>query len=314
MSDAATKGPGFQAIPGIKVKPPPVSLLSVATNLSGQLGNPGVGGGPAWKSGVAWRSAACAPGYRWSYCGYNDSTVKQDPADINAPGFLPYTIYVPYRCDWVTTERQPTTEGGSIGASDYRQDANDELEAVTPFHVSQELWTGSIEADNPSLENSAVDVTGSGAVHPVTALGTLMDAWASGSADHNSQGGGIPVIHAPWSIVVSLIANHIISQQGDAYYGPGCYVSPGPGYPTDGSGGPNGDDAGEGNVWMYLSGPVEYALGDPEEIPDDESAHWDRRANAWQVWAQRQAIHRFDPCSVFAVETYVPSPAAGEIA
>lgn len=292
----ADKGAGFQPISGIKPTPPPVSLLTAATRLPASV---------VWKSGVRWRGAACVPGYRWPYCGKAED--RHAAKTISKPAFYPYMIYVPYQCDEVLEEPQTTVDGETITVDSYIADAQAEAEAVTPFHVSQELWTGAIEALNPSLESVAADLGGS-AAHPVVALGQLLDAYALSDA----QGGSVPIVHAPWSVVVSLMGHGLVNQVGDVYYGPGCLISPGPGYPAGGLSGPAAADAGAGNVWTYISGPVEYALGPIEVTPTGPNAHFDRRTNLFRVWAQRMAIHRFDTGCIFAKKTFLPAPSADE--
>lgn len=279
------KGPGFQPIAGIAPSSPQVSLLSVSRRLPA---------GTDWLSGISWRSSAPLVGHRRAFC--DSDTDNEDAAALTQPKFYPYTVYVPYACDWVTDPEQ------------YRAEAIAAGEAVTAWNMARELWTAETDTDNPSLMSSASDVSAAGAVHPVTAVGTLLEAY-----ENCAQSGGA-VLHIPTAAVVSLIAHGVVKQNGDIYYGPnGSVVSPGPGYPTDASGtGPAAADAGAGNVWSYVTGPVEFDTT-PVEVPlTNDEAYFDRRRNRYEVTAQRMVIHRFDPTCVFAVKTYVPSPGQGE--
>lgn len=287
----ASKGAGFEPISGIApVKPAAGSLLNVARTLQG-----------TWRSGVSWRRGVnCGvdgdgPGFRREFCG---STDLEDPLDLTIPEVFPYEIYVPYQCDWVPLgSEQP-----------YIDDAKASLDAVTDWHVSRELWTGATEAENDSLQSVATDESATDPVHPVTAVGTLLEAW-SDCTQQSGDGKRGPIVHVPAAFLTSLIANHVINQQGDVYYGPmGSLVSGGPGYPTGTSARPTGVDAGEEDGWIYISGPVEYAVDVITVAPDREAAHHDSRTNAYRFWAQRWAISRFDPCCVFAVKVYQPSP------
>lgn len=329
MGEAATKGPGFQPMPGIRPERPPVSLLTVARKMPRLLtpsadsqdgAIPQVTGQPGWKGGVAWRSINCVPGYGWPFCGAEQD--RESTASLLDPAFYPYMLYVPYRCDWVLSGSQETTSGDTINVEDYRDDARDQLDALTPWLMSNELWVGAIETENPSLMSTATDVsaTSGDPVHPVTGLETLLDAFyncasLNSGGSFSAGGSGVPIVHAPMSVVVSLMANHVVSQQGDVFYGPNCRVSPGPGYPIDGEGewGPGGEPAGENNEWMFISGPVEYAEGDIDVLPTDQEAHWDRRANTYIITAQRLVIHRFDPCCVYACKVFNPSPAGSAV-
>lgn len=286
-------GPGVQPVAGITPKPPTPSLLTVARTLPA---------GVNWHSGISWRSATCAPGYRYRYCGDGE---KEEPNRISKPQFFPYAIYVPYACDWVRPDN--TNEYG------YTDDAKAQLDAVTPWHMSRELWTGETDFYNPSLRSAAVDLSADAPVHPVTALGALLEAYFDCPADADDDndtdlgsGSGTPIVHVPYSALISLIANHVVNQQGDYYVGPNCFVSPGPGYPTGRDAAPANANEGEGepDAWMYISGSIEYALGDITVLDDD----FDHRTNRYVAYPERWVIHRFDPCCVFAIGAYVPSP------
>jgi len=297
---AAAKGAGWQTIPALPLTRPVPSLLTTARQIPAKpIEHVDLGAGQDlqipynWRSGVQWRSPAGHKGERQTWC--SSSITFATAAAITQPAFYPYIIDVPYSCDWVYED------------ADYRQDAVDQLDAVTPWHVSNELWTGTAEPLNKNLQTSATDVSAASAVHPVTALGTLLEAYSD-----CSQAGGA-VIHCPLSTIVSLLHAGLVKQQGDLYFGPGgCLVSSGPGYPTAATGtGPGGANAGTGNVWMYITGPIEYALGDIEITPDGGEAHYDQRRNRYEVVAQRLAIHRFDPVCVYACKTFTPSPGQG---
>lgn len=281
------KGPGFEPIGAIRPKRPLPSILTASTEMRGS----------AWRSGVTWRSAGCVPGYAREFCSTDE---LEAAAALVKPQFYPYTLYLPATCDWVLPDE----------SEDYRADARDQLDAVTPWHVSRELMLGGIENENPSLVSEAVDVSAAaGPVHPVTALGTLLEAYFDCNAGGDpptglGRGTGTPVVHAPLSIVTSLLAHGVIARTGDYYVGPNCVVSPGPGYPTGALSVPDDGADGDEDAWVYISGPVEYGLGEIIVHDDD----FDHRTNEYHALAQRLAIHRFDPCCVFAVAVYQPSP------
>lgn len=283
------KGPGFQPIAATRPVRPAVSLLTSARRLVGE-----------WHSGVSWRDPSPLVGYRRAYC---NTDTAEDAAEITQPQFYPYTVYVPYACDWVVDD------------ADYRADATAAADAITPWHMARELWTGATESANPSLQSEAASLAGIGtAVHPITALGQLLEAYEDCSQTGGAGADGA-LIHAPTQAVVALMAHGVVKQVGDVYYGPGgCIVSPGPGYPTDATGtGPSGHaDAGSGNVFMYVTGPVRYQHDDVGVPLTDQEAHFDRRRNRYEITAQRMAIAIFDPSCVFATKAYIPSPTQGE--
>lgn len=290
----ATKGAGFQPIGPIAPVKASVSLFSVARQLPSEN----------WLTGVTWhRGLNCGdptgdgsngPGYRLEFCA--GATDLEVPTAGAIPEFYPYDIYVPYACDWVVDEQT------------YRDDARAALDATSVYHVARELWMGDTEALNPSLISEATDVSAADPVHPITAVGTLLEAW-SNCTQQGGDGRFGPVIHAPYSIVTELLAKGVAAEIGDVIHGPaGSLVSPGPGYPTGNAAAPT-DGADGADAWVYITGPVEYALGDLQVNPEGDAARFNPRMNRYEVTARRQAIHRFDPCCVFAVAVYQPSPA-----
>lgn len=315
---AATKGAGFEPVLAIPAPAPVPSLLTSARNRTGD--DFGVDRGasikmpdgstrpapPAWANGISWRSTQSLVQYGRKFCG--SSTLTAAPG-LDKPAFYPYMLYTPYSCDWVLPTPVADEEGDGVSyVESYRADVIAAEQAMTAWSMSRELWMGTLEPLNPSLVNTAVDESAASAVHPETALGTLLEAYS----DCTQEGGA--VIHAPLAALVALVRSGIVKQQGDVYYGPaGSIVSPGPGYPHQATGsGPAGADAGAGNEWIYVTGPVEYALGDIVVYPDGDEAFYNHRENRYEVTAQRMVIHRFDTHCVFAVKAYIPSPGQGE--
>lgn len=284
-----------QPIKGIRPVAPEVSLrTSGATSLPA---------GTNWDSGISWRSAGCVVGHPWA--GICSKPADVDAEKVVAPSiaeiaFRPVTFYVPWSCDWVTDDQ----------VDEVRGDALAQLEAVTDWHLSRELWAGSAnlrEVDsgnlNPTLMSEAADLTvGDHPVHAVYAIGDLL----ANHADCAQAGGA--VLHVPIVLIPFLTNQGVIKRVGDRLLGPmDTPVSPGPGYPGPGPWGPDGDVAPPGSVWVYVTGPVEYDLTAPKVMPDDQQARWDRRRNRYELVAERRAIVRFDPCCIFALNVDVPN-------
>ena len=265
-----------------------------------------------WRSGITFRDTALLIGGRWPYSPGSSHDDKADAVPPQLAEFIPFTVYLPVTCDELTYSRE----------DDLTAEAIVNAEANTAWEVGRELWTGATVndavADNPSLQlpfPSSV-FTGShilsGPVNPVNGLGLLVQAYEDGT-----HKGGV-MIHVPAVLIPYLLDHFAITQQGSVYIGPsGSVVVPGPGYPA-GSGAygpktsaaPNGTTATAGQVWMYATGPVEYDLTPIRILPEEERNRWaERRTNLWQVWAERQAIVRFDPSAVWAVLTTVPTAA-----
>lgn len=283
-----------ERVPGIAAARPPVSLLT-----SGARPLPG---STDWRSGIKWRSELPNGDLAVDVSALCEELDALNEMSFDQTTFYPVSLRSAWSCDWV---KGPEHEELLAGATRY-------LDALTPYLVSAGLWGPSGDTDNPTLESTANDVSAASPVHPVLAVGTLLEAWFS----CNLGAGGIPVIHAPIQAITSLISHGTIRQQGDAYYGPlGSIVSPGPGYPGVSTSGPlvDGDpaDAGDGAEWIYISGPVEYALG-PVEVLDPEESWFHQRMNRYELFPQRQAILRFDTSCVQACSAFIPSPANGE--
>ena len=190
--------------------------------------------------------------------------------------------------------------------------------ASTAWEFGREFWTGetvnSVVPNNPSLQlpfpGSVFPTShiGSSVIDPVVGMGNLIQAYEDGT----HEGGAL--VHAPAIVMPYLLAEKQITQQGDIYLGPcGTIVVPGPGYPVSGATGPKtlaaptGMTAAANQAWMFITGPVEKALTDIVIRPEDPAMRFfDPRTNLWRVWAERQAIYRFDPAAVWAQLISVP--------
>lgn len=286
---------GVAPIPGIRPVAPSPTLLDVAGPLPTDQ----------WQAGIASRGVSCHGGHPWAGICPDGDAEKVDPAAIVKPEFWPFTFYVPYACDWSLPDQEAAMAAENLA----------QLEAVSAWHVSHELWAGTANAleaaviagdrdPNPTLISEALDLTVTDAVHPVFGLAALMSEYLACT----QAGGG--VLHVPPILVPFLVHQGVLSQVGSVLRAPlGFTVSAGPGYPGTGSPGPDGDLAPPGQVWVIVSGPVEYALGEPKVLPEASQRHAERRLNRYELWAERRAIVRFDPCCVFAILVDVPNSA-----
>lgn len=298
-----------QPIAGIRPVAPDVSILTVAGTLAGPDGNAsdpienveGLRRAPWWSGGVSWRRSACATGHPWPGICPSAAVLaakKAAASTLSDVDFRPYEFYVPYQCDWATPEDRPTlrAEGQAL------------VEAQSAWHVSREIWAGPADlmnADqsnpNPTLMSEATAI-GSEAVDPEAAVALLTQTYVD--CTHGAGG----VLHVPPILIPNLMHRALISRTGNVLNGPpGFVVSPGPGYPGPGPWGPDGALASPGRVWIYVSGPLEVAMTAPFVLPDDLEATYDRRMNRYELTAERRAIHRFDPCCVFAILTDIPN-------
>jgi hypothetical protein len=257
------------------------SILTTARPLPGDID---------WSSGISFRPRRIA-GDADSIT-IDDITGEEDcptPSELDAEPlpdeehFVPQLARVPWQCEQVFPGQEDR----------FRAEARDELEAATAYHLSAALGADLAAHDS--------DVSADGAIHPLTALSILLANYAS-----CTQSGGGAIVHVPAVLIPTLLASGAVKQSGDVYLGPlGSVVSPGPGYSWA-----NEDDVVLGT--MYVSGPVEYALGAIVVRPEGNAAMYDRRANLFRVEAQRAFIFRYDRQCVFSASAFLPSPASGE--
>lgn len=286
-------------VPGIVPRGPGPSLLTAASRLPQ---------GTDWSNGISFRQTHCFAAGRWAQCpGVDD--VKNSPCDPDVVSFFPFTAYVPAQCDNVLPGNEE---------NEFAPEVRAEMDAASAWELSRELWTAETNAggvdESPGLQRpfpgaaDEFDPThilngGVAASGVVDAIGQLLEAYANGTL----VGGA--VLHLPLRIVPLLIQNGTLSASGQVLGVDGIAVAaPGPGYPTEGAYGPrtaanpDGAVAADGEMWLYVTGPVEYEMAPVTLEPENADARWfDRRTNQYYVLAERRMIYRFDPCAVWAI-------------
>jgi hypothetical protein len=266
----------------------------------------------SWRSGLAW-SSRCQESFASWVCPEPGFTREPDADAGGAVMSAPFHLYTPLSCEWARDEDE---------VESYAADLN---EAHLAWGMAKAVWMGegidSTELTQPTLRRSAIDVSGAAAVTLDEGFELLLAYYELGTG-----GSGGAIIHLPSVLATSALGGGnggaiLMRPEGNVYRGPlGALVSPGPGYPLGGSSDGEGgygplidDDPTEvyaGNeddeAWVYISGPLEYALGAAEVERPDADSHL--RRNTVEAWARRAAVYRFDPCSVWAV--LVESPVA----
>lgn len=300
-----------EPIPAVAPRP---SLLTTARPLPE---------GTRWQTGIAFRDSGAYTAGVWPYA---PGASHADKSDYDPPGpqlveVRPVTLYVPLSCDEVTMLRE----------DELSAEARDELEAQTALRLARTL-AGGVSGDewandpacnagiNPTLSqpyggvtfaevsedgSTENDIVGAAGNHPVAGLGILIGAYTAATF----KGGA--TVHVESSLIATMLAHGAIRQQGDIYVGPENSVI----VPHAVLVGPASDDAGlptantAGNSWMYATGPVEYALGEPRVLPETRRERFfgARRTNQWSVLAERMAIVRFNPSVVKATQVLIPT-------
>lgn len=244
-----------------------------------------------WKSGIQWRPTIKPGNVDTAVDDVVDLEDCPDPTDLTADwdptdlgNALPRLARLPFECSEVLPGQD----------DQFRAEARAAMNAATPWFLSQQV--------NVQLAAVDIDVTGSGAAHPITALAVLIANYL----DCTMQGG--PIVSVPPVLIPTLLGSGAIKQVGDQYVGPmGSLVNPGPHGVWD-------TDEGATTGTMFVSGPIEYALSEITLPPGDRQAFWDRATNLFRIEAQRAMIARFDPDCVFSYTAYLPAPAQGEVA
>lgn len=276
-----------------------------------------------WTDGIAWAQVSCLTSDLEADCTDYDPaqrTTSNDGTPI--AGTAAFTVYTPLSCDWVDPSDHERMRAAVRELTQARQ----------AWAMAQALWMGEglpltvevngVQQLTATLRNAAYtkDVSVAGAA------ADLDDVVAVLLSNYEQRTGGLggATLHVPGAIFPGAeggIPNggRIATREGNLYRGPlGSIVSPGPGYPHGASvAGPNGygprttvdsDFTAEykGNalteVWVYVSGPVEYALTDVRVLPEDElrSRFGIGRSNVYELWGEGRGIVRFDPCTVYA--------------
>lgn len=278
-----------------------------------------------WSTGIAWTPTPCfGVSHNWERCQVGDP--EKEESGSSAPvATEPFTIYTPVKCAYFSTE-----------AGERLTVIADELTEVhTDFQLARALWMGDGLTDVadatygkvPTLRRSATDV--SSALNGTAALDDVVAVLLS-NYERCTGGNGGAVLHVPTVLIPGALGGgdggaRVAWPEGTIYRGPmGSVISPGPGYPHDSSAaGANGygplasagpPEVYKGNgyneVWVYISGPIEYALTDVAPPNTEEERRIPARYNIYEAIGERQAIIRFDPCCVFAARA---TNTAGEV-
>lgn len=255
-----------------------VSLLTSADPLPAD-----VAGYNRWRTGLTWRSTVDITAESQP----NDCTTFSwaAPTDPTLPVVDTFTIGVVHGCD------------GRVDADEFADEGRAALEDKQAWLVGREVWTG---ADHPqSLQATATLVSGTASVRR-----TIADLVAN---YQDATKGGRAVVHVPYRALESAAASllDVVTRVGNRLVmADGTIVVPGPGYPGNaGNWGPLTDDndpesgaaASSGEVFIYVTGPVQVGLGPVADRSSDRP-----RANQVQALFERQVIARWDPTFVFA--------------
>jgi hypothetical protein len=235
----------------------------------------------------------------WENCP-DPEDVKEVEQQASSLTFHPFTWYSEIECDGAPGDIARWID---LTAAD--------VKAAAAWQMSHELQTGEVNAGtvtaSPSL-NAVADVVGlAGDVSLVAGLGAALEAFHKAT-----HAGGQAVIHLPHRLVPAARDANLITTTGATLTGPsGEAVSVGPGY--DSTVGPDGTTTADDESWIYVTGPIFTAVGNPFD-PASPSAgaafaqgHHAPRLNLDVVIAELRGIYAFDPDVVFAARVTAPA-------
>lgn len=314
-----------QPVGPIEVKAPIPSILTSARDrtqddfgtsapVTGDLTSPGDGAltpmKASWRNGLSWTPASCATTKPWLWCPENGDEKDEAEGLTGVVDVAPFVIYTPLDCEWVTKPESINQAAMAL------------TEAHTAWGIARALWLGEglpDEPTQPTLRRSATDVSVGGVAADLDdAVALLLGAYETATGGNGGATLHIPSIFFTGALGGVPGGSLIARLEGNLYRGPlGSVMSPGPGYPwgasaqgADGYGpliAPGPPEVYAGNpadeAWIYVSGPVEYAVGPVEAFTPTDGTNL--RRNTHEVIAERPAIVRFDPCSVFAARAYM---------
>lgn len=207
----------------------------------------------------------------------------------------PFTVYASYDCPPVG---RTSNEAFAIAEKRLNIRESSEVERI--------FWTGLTESGtliNPSLAfgnsecgNPPINLTpNSGPLSPTSALAALESNLAECVP-------GTGVIHANYGLANFLAANHLIYENGDAWFTvTGQRLALGAGYPGSG---PANTPSSPGTTWAFATGPIMVLRSQVFLTPERYAQAVDASINSVQIYAERVYAIGWS-CCLFAVQVCI---------
>lgn len=276
-----------------------------------------------WTDGMAWSQVSCLVSDSEADCTDYDPAIRTlNEAGTPLAGTAAFNVYTPLSCDWVDPSDHERM----------RAAVRDLTAARQAWYMARALWLGEglpatvfvngTEQLTATLRNGAFgkDVSIGGAAADLDdVVAVLLSNYAQATGGLGGATLHVPQVLMPGAEGGIPNGGRVATKEGNLYRGPlGSVVSPGPGYPhgasvagTGGYGPRTTDDDDftpeyKGNAlteaWVYVSGPVEYALTEVRALPEEDlvGRFGLGRANVYELWGEGRGIVRFDPCTVYA--------------
>lgn len=287
----------FTPVDPVPAQPPQYGLVRTAVVPNDQV---------RWENGISWRPERCIASSVYDACLTGDLPAPSGNATPSINYYRPFVI----RVQGVCARRE-----GPDAVDEAR--VRRQLEAVTPYRVARELWTGEWSAANPyatpdsggvaNVSNrrlaqvNGVEAYDDGAYTPYDGLGTLEElARRNVTASNSGASMGQDVwIHMPLE-VVPLVWGALVNTGNIWQTKGGARVVFDAGYLGTN---PQGTAVGA-RRWMYATGPVTVRLS-----PIETRSFFDQRTNRMVVSAERMAAAYFDSCVHHGLAVATPAVA-----
>lgn len=271
--------------PAVEPTPVEVNLLTSAQGLPAEVASFDV-----WRSGLTARPVTSIAGGTWPGTGCPaDEEPKAEAESSAVETFDPFITYTVQGC----------LDGAPSGRlAEFRAEAEAALVYQTPYRMARELWTGE-RTGNPSLQSTATDVSATSAMPASEAADLLLARFEDCTA------GARGWLHVPTVLAGQMASKGYLRRVGRQLQTiQGHVVIPGPGYPGAGEWGPEDavdPTAADGEAWIYVTGPVEAAVGTVFHTgTPDRAVGSFGRTQEQLVFAEQYAIVRFPATCTFA--------------
>jgi hypothetical protein len=294
-------------LPSGAFQPLPYGLLEVASV-------PADNSDPHWQRGVAYQTPCVTGATTYDECLVVTGSGGAPPApsskaenvDLSFRAALPFTVYARFDCSPV-----------GVSGTEREQLAEQALASVQGWQVERTVWTGLADGQDvvfPSLSGDTAAVYSQGSQTAllqspvVTGNSTATDAVTGVGLLEGLLGdchAGVGVIHVPQAALPTIWP--LVKVQGGRLKTlAGNDVAVGAGYPGTG---PGGVAAGDGEAWLYGTGPVFAYRGERLSIREPADA-LDRANNTLSLLAERTFAVGWGCCH-FAVLISLGASSAG---
>lgn len=240
-----------------------------------------------WECGVVWRPEGCRKAHVWLHeCDPLQETcpnpdIKEQAEDVDCQTSWPFDIYFPDAADRCGPGEDPK----AVAAR--------ELASQTATWLA---YAAEMQVRAAALADETADISGGACPCIEPALGLLVAARVrSGAAG--------ATLWIPDHVVPVAESLGVIRRVGGRYVGPfDAPVIVGPGLT---GAAPDGTAPAPGTAWIYATGPVDYAVGQVEQMMDGQNFDRLRQNKVDDALAERRAIVRVDGSCVKAIKVTV---------